>query len=153
MAGDGEKWNEIATEAKKTQLGDTCVMPGTLNEEGVKALLQQTSIYVHSTLSETMSTSIMQAMACGLPVIATEIEGTKNMIRAGENGLLVPPGDVAALANAIESLIENPEKTAQLGMNARRHAVDFFSNEKMFMGYHRLLHSPIKAAPIAAEGF
>ncbi|MBK8495622.1 MAG: glycosyltransferase family 4 protein [Chitinophagaceae bacterium] len=54
------------------------------------AFLQSLDIYVHASLGETMSTAIMQAMACKLPIVASDVNGINNMIIHGKTGILVP---------------------------------------------------------------
>lgn len=139
LAGDGETRQILADKISRLKANHLCVLPGILNETEVRDLLRQTTIYVHSTISETMSTSIMQAMACGLPVIVTKIDGTMNMIRDGKDGLFVPLGNIDALSEAIKGLLRNSPKAEELGANARQHAIDCFSQEKMFMAYNQLV--------------
>jgi 1,4-alpha-glucan branching enzyme len=62
----------------------------------------------------------LEAMACGLPVIACEGSGAAEVVRPGENGLLVPPRDVGALATALRLLLENPAQRQAMGQSARR---------------------------------
>ncbi len=69
-------------------------------------------------------TTILEAMAMGRAVIATRTQGQRDVIRDGENGLYVPPGDACALRIAIQRLLDNPEEAARLGANARQTIVD-----------------------------
>jgi glycosyltransferase involved in cell wall biosynthesis len=73
-----------------------------------------------------------QAMATGTPVIASDIGGIGEVVqRTGENGLLIPPGDVAALAAAMRSLLEDEERRNRLGESARRRILDEYTIERM----------------------
>lgn len=145
LAGDGSTFTQVQEEARKEGVGEVVEFAGMLDENGVADLLKRTDIYVHSTLSETMSTSIMQAMALGLPVISTDIEGVRNMIANGVNGILVPPKEIDMMADAIEKLLVNTELADSLGSNAHNHAVEKFSHVRMFNEYDKLVHESLKS--------
>jgi glycosyltransferase involved in cell wall biosynthesis len=70
-------------------------------------------------------------MAAGAPVVATRVGGTPEAIADGENGLLVPPADIASLAGAVTSLLEAPALAARLGRAAKQSITDRFSVERM----------------------
>ena len=71
--------------------------------------------------------SLLEAAACGRPMVATDVPGCREIVRPGETGLLVPVDDPAALAAAIETLAASPELRARYGAAARRLAVERFS--------------------------
>lgn len=74
--------------------------------------------------------SIIEALACGLPVVTTPIAGISEVIKEFQNGILVPPGDVQGLADAIETMIREKELYEKLKANARTSVVDQFDLEK-----------------------
>ncbi len=78
---------------------------------------------------EGLPKSLLEAAACGRPMIATDVPGCREIVRPGETGLLVPFGDAHALAEAIETLANAPELRAHYGAAARRLAVEEFSAE------------------------
>ncbi len=78
---------------------------------------------------EGLPKSLLEAAACGRPMVATDVPGCREVAVADETGLLVPPDDAAALADAIERLAGSPELRARMGANARRMAVERFSAE------------------------
>jgi glycosyltransferase involved in cell wall biosynthesis len=80
--------------------------------------------------SEGVSTCVLEAMACGLPVIATGVAGLPDAIEDGVSGRLVCPSRPDSMADAIVSLLQNPAEAAKLGENARRRAIALFSTEK-----------------------
>jgi len=84
-----------------------------------------------STGSEGVPQALMQAMAVGRPVVATDVGSVSELVRHRETGLLVPPGDSSALAEAIVSLIEQPELARRLAENGRRLAESEYSAELM----------------------
>jgi glycosyltransferase involved in cell wall biosynthesis len=101
-------------------------------------LLNLFDIYVCSSISEGLSLSILEAMATGKPVVATEVGGNHELINPDENGFLVPPADPAALAKKIIILAENRELRERLGRNGRAMVETKFSLEKMITEYQIL---------------
>jgi glycosyltransferase involved in cell wall biosynthesis len=70
---------------------------------------------------------LMEAMACGLPAVSTRLVGIPDLVRDMETGLLVEPGEPAALADALVRLIDDPDLAAALAAKGREHVVDKFS--------------------------
>lgn len=84
------------------------------------ALLAEADIFVSSSHTEGLPVAVLEGAGAGLPIVATAVGGTPEVVRDGHNGLLVPPGDVAALRRSIEYLLDNPEEARSMG---RRGAV------------------------------
>jgi len=97
----------------------------------VSRLLREMDIGVICSDSEGLSNAIMEYMAAGLPVVATDCGGNSELVANGENGLLVTPGDHEALAGALSSLIENPERVKKMGQAGRGHIQARFTISKM----------------------
>jgi len=76
--------------------------------------------------------AILEAMSAGLPVIATAVGGTPELISDGETGLLVPPREPDAMAHTLLTLLEQPERAAQLGRNGRQRVAERFTIAQMF---------------------
>lgn len=104
------------------QLQETVIFRG--RQEHVAEELSQTDIFVLPSLSEGMSNVLLEAMSCGLPVVATGVGGAKDMIRHGINGMLVPPGDSTALCNALVEVLGNEQLALSLGREARKTVED-----------------------------
>lgn len=98
-------------------------------------LLRSADIFVLATRSESMPMSVLEAMAAGLPVVASEVGGLPEVVADEQTGLLVPPGDPAALASAIARLLEDPELRSALGARGLERARTTFSLER-FRGDH-----------------
>lgn len=139
LAGDGDVKPACEQLARELRLEGTVLFEGMLNEPQILDLMSRTHIYVHSTLSEAMSTSVMQALACGKPVIASDIAGMDNLIEHGKTGLLFPVSNEHVLADYLQQCLEGKINTAALAQNARRFAEEKLSMERMFEGYRRLM--------------
>jgi glycosyltransferase involved in cell wall biosynthesis len=97
--------------------------------EDISALWGRASVAVLPSRREGLPKSLLEAAACGRPMIATDVPGCREIVLPGETGLLVPYGDPPALADAIENLAASPELRARYGAAARRLAVARFSAE------------------------
>ncbi len=137
IAGDGETRNSIEALIDELGLRDTVKMHGMLNEKELFSFMQTLDLYVHATFGETLSNSIMQAMAFGLPVIASDVWGVNNMIANNSNGLLYKRESAGELAEKIQELISDDERRKRLGETARRFAEEHYSNKKMFRLYNQ----------------
>ena len=96
----------------------------------VPDLLAAADLFVLPSLWEGLPMALVEAMAAGLPVVATEVSGTRAVMVDGETGLLVPPGDVPALARAITALLCDPARAAAMGAAGRRRVETYFSARK-----------------------
>jgi glycosyltransferase involved in cell wall biosynthesis len=95
---------------------------GWLDEEAKDSLLRRAQVFVMPSLSEGLPMALMEAMAYGLAIVATEVGGIPEAIESGSEGLLVPPGDPEALAEAIRRLGADAELRDRLGAAARDRA-------------------------------
>lgn len=115
----------------------------------IERLLPELTISVQPSLSEGLSNTLLESMAAGVPVVATRVGGTGEVIRHGENGLLVSPGDPAAIAAAVCQLLGAPDVAAEIGERARRTIVEHYSMtrvvERTSLVYDSLLTSSRRA--------
>jgi len=95
----------------------------------VPEILAAAAVSVLPSLSEGISNTLLESMAAGVPVVATCVGGTPEVIRDGEQGLLVPPGDPQAIADAILAVLGDPALAARLGAEGRRRVREEFSFE------------------------
>lgn len=138
IAGDGEYRKHLEDLTSQLQVEDCVTFTGMLNESELPSFLQSLDIYIHASLGETMSTAIMQAMACGLPIIASDVDGIKNMIIDKQNGSLVPVKNPQLLADTIHGLASEPDRRDKLAHNALTYAQNHFSNTRMFNSYQEI---------------
>jgi glycosyltransferase involved in cell wall biosynthesis len=90
---------------------------------------QMASVFVSPSLLEAFGLANLEALACETPVIATTVGGIPEVVRNGENGILVPPDNTIKLAEAIQYLLDNEDLIVRLGQNGRQWAIDNFSME------------------------
>lgn len=95
-------------------------------------------LYVHPALYEGQGLAILEAMACGRPVIATAVGGVPAVVRDGETGVLVPPHDPEAMARAIEALWRDPARAERLARSARAYVERTFPIRAMVQAYEQL---------------
>ncbi|MGE5624351.1 MAG: glycosyltransferase [Bacillota bacterium] len=97
--------------------------------EDIPEILSAAAVSVLPSFSEGVSNTLLESMAAGVPVVATRVGGTPEVIEARRHGLLAPPGDIDAIAGAVCMLLKNPSLAAQLGAQARERVVREFSFE------------------------
>ncbi len=141
IAGDGENRQTLEDLASELNIDDHVEFTGTLNQKELLTFIQSLDIYIHASLGETMSTAIMQAMACKKTIIASDVAGINNMIVQNVSGLLVPVKDPGSLAAAIQQLIDNKELAIKLANNAYQFSLDNYSNTVMFNRYKKIFNS------------
>lgn len=104
----------------------------TANSERLKQLYAQANIFVFPTQADCLPSAISEAMAAGLPVIATNVGAVCEQVEHGVNGLIVPPSDAAALAIALQTLKNNPEKIRAMAAASRRIAEKRFDAQRNY---------------------
>ena len=116
----------------EAHLEDRVTMPGRLTGVEKGACFTDSDIFCYPSYfeSETFGIVCAEAMAAGLPVVATRWRGIPDVVRDGETGLVVPPQDPAAFADAVEELIVDPERARSFGVRGRQRYLDEFSEER-----------------------
>jgi glycosyltransferase involved in cell wall biosynthesis len=143
IVGDGARYDELTALARRTGIDGRTRFFG--HREDVPALLAESDIFVLPSRSEAFPSGLIEAMAAGLPVVATAVGGNRELVQHGRNGLLVPPDDARALAAAIMDLIESPENAAAYGRAARGLVENGFSFERMVSAFEDLYRSEFEA--------
>jgi len=118
FVGDGPLRPRLEERARQLGVGHRVTFLGTRPD--VPAILQTCDVLVRPSLLEGMPLTVLEAMACGLPVVATPVSGTAELVHHGENGLLVRPADPASLSRAILRLMEDEPLREAQGREARR---------------------------------
>ena len=115
---------------------------------GVEApsVIVKLDVLVSASRSEAFGLAMAEALVCGVPVVATKTEGAQTLIEDGVNGLLVPVGDVRALAAAVSSLLADEERRLTLSAQALRSARERFSPERMLEATERVYEEALGSA-------
>jgi L-malate glycosyltransferase len=130
---------ELTSLARQFGVSDRVVFTGLRRD--ARELLAGFTVSVMPSLSEGLSNVLLESMAAGIPVVATRVGGTPEAIEDDLNGLLVPPADSNALANAICQVLAHPFLAARLGYAARHSAAARFSTEQMVRATEQLYDS------------
>jgi glycosyltransferase involved in cell wall biosynthesis len=133
LVGDGPRPGELAAAAREAGVGERVVFTGLRDD--ARALLPAFDVYCNSSLTEGISVTILEAMAAALPVVATGVGGTPEVVVDGGTGRLVPPRDPAALGSAIGALAARPALAAEMGRAGRRRVESAFSLDRMLASY------------------
>jgi glycosyltransferase involved in cell wall biosynthesis len=129
IVGGGRRTPEVRQLADSLGLADAVHFLG--QRRDVPDLLNAMDVFVLPSYSEGVSLALLEAMAAGRPVIATAVGGLPEVVTDGDTGLLIPPRDADALAQALERLLADPAWARQLGANARNHVREHYSLERL----------------------
>ena len=126
MAGRGPLAERLRQLADELGIAANVEFPGFVPHDQVPALMCGLDVLVNCSVmpSESFGVVIIEASACGLPVVATRVGGVHETCLDGETGFLVPPGDRQALADAIVRLARDPALRARFGRAGRRYVLD-----------------------------
>lgn len=119
VAGKGDDMPRLRSLQDRLGLGDTVEFLGYVPEEKKIELLRRSWVHLLTSPKEGWGISILEASACGTPTIASDSPGLRDAVVAGETGILVPHGDVAALSEAISRMLTNPGERERMGRAAR----------------------------------
>ncbi|MEL7665716.1 MAG: glycosyltransferase family 4 protein [Methanosarcina mazei] len=140
LVGTGTILENLKKQVKKLELDDNVIFTGSLSRSQIIEYYKNTTIFVLPSYREGFPTSLMEAMSCGVPSVATDVEGCDELIEDGENGILVPPKNPEKLAESIIYLLENEEFRNRIGINARDHIVRNYDWETITDGFEKLYY-------------
>jgi glycosyltransferase involved in cell wall biosynthesis len=130
--GQGPQGPDLARQIQALGLGAHVTLAGFRDD--LDELLPCLDLLVHPALMEGLGVSLLQAASAGVPIVASRAGGIPEAVRNGENGLLVPPGDVAALGAALAALLADPARRRALGTGGRALMAREFSIDAMVEG-------------------
>lgn len=148
LAGDGPERERIEAEIERGRLGAQARLLGRVSEDELHALYRRCELFIHPTLYEGSSMVTLEAMAHRKPVVATRVGGIPDKVIDGENGLLVPPGDVDALAEAVAEALRDPVRLAAWGARGRVIAESRFSWSRRVRELMRLYEEALRIAHV-----
>jgi glycosyltransferase involved in cell wall biosynthesis len=141
LIGDGPLRTQYEEMARELGVNQNVYFLG--KRADTPAIISNLDISVSSSTNEGFSNVIMESMAAGKPVVATNVGGSKEMVSDGITGYLVPSADSQSMANAILNLLQNPEKAIAMGSAGRKVVQEKFTVEAMVKNYERLYISLI----------
>lgn len=144
IAGEGSYRNEIESRIRKAQLADRVSLLGYRSD--IPDLQAGADLFVMPSLWEGLPLAVLEAMCAGNPVVASRTSGIPEAIRDSETGLLVQPGQVDALANALGTVMTDPDLRLRLGSRAREVALSRFTVSRMADDYERLYWSDLASS-------
>jgi sugar transferase (PEP-CTERM/EpsH1 system associated) len=144
IIGDGMLREPALSLLAAAGLGDIAWLPG--ERDNVPELLGAMDVFVLPSLAEGISNTILEAMATGLPVVATNVGGNSELLVNGATGLLVPRGNPDALAAAIRRYVDDPDLRRVHGASARRRCETEFSISAMVKNYQDLYDAMLYAS-------
>jgi glycosyltransferase involved in cell wall biosynthesis len=145
IAGGGPLEAELQSQIDRAGLNGTVSLLGPRSQAEVRELLSSAQVFVLPCVpeagggSDNLPTVLMEAMMAGVPAVSTTIAGVPEMIRPGQNGLLVEPRSPDSLATAIEYLLDQPSQAERYAGSARRTAQEVFSTENTTRSLKHLL--------------
>lgn len=133
MVGDGPLKAQVLTLIEEAGAARLAWIPG--ERDDVPRIMRGLDLFVLPSISEGISNTVLEAMASGLPVVATQVGGNPELVEAGVTGTLVPRGDAESMAHAMHVYADNPELCSRHGSEGRRRVEHRFSMETMVNAY------------------
>ncbi len=124
IAGEGSEKRRLISLSEELGISDHVKFVGWLEQEELASLLSTSSVFVSTSLSDSTAVSMLEAMACGLPVVVTDVGDNRYWVRDGVNGFIVPIRDPQALARTLIRLLKDEELRRRMGEENRRIAVE-----------------------------
>ena len=141
LVGDGSLRDSLQRRVEELGLGGEVVLSGNVGQDRIRSCYLDADLFCLPSLGEGVPVVLMEAMATGLPVVASQIMGVPELVEHGVSGLLVPPGRPEALANAIEDLAGDPGLRRRMGEAGRRRVARDFNSEHSAVELRALFES------------
>jgi len=139
IVGYGPLESEIRSETERLKIDQKVKI--FINPSNIPEILNESDIFLSTSLFEGVSNSIMEAMVAGLPIVATDVGDNQYLIKDGSNGYLVPCRDVSKIVDKIEDLSRSEEKRKEFGRNSHKILETEFSKARLLEDYMELFSS------------
>lgn len=143
--GDGPQLEELDRIRRRLESSEDIILGG-YRPDAVNILRDAAVFAVPSVWQDAFPSAVLEPMFLGKPIVATEVGGIPEMIDSGETGLLVPPGDEDALADALKHLLRHPEKSKEIGSQARERATERFPMRRQLDQITELIDQELDSA-------
>ena len=144
IVGEGPLFEDLYSKVNQLGLNDYIHFTGFQNQESINKLLEMSNIYFLPSVAEALPLVLMEALAVGLPVVATDVGSVKQLIFDGISGFIVKPRDEDEMANKLELLIKNPHLWEEMTNKGRAHIEKNYDinilNQKLVKIYSNLLN-------------
>ncbi|MGQ0732038.1 MAG: glycosyltransferase family 4 protein [Acidobacteriota bacterium] len=127
LVGEGPQQAALEARARELGVGEEVRFVGYVPQAETAAWYRSADVFALSSDFDNSPNVVLEAMACGLPIVATDVGGLREYVSPGIGGLLTPKGDAAAFAGALKMLLEDPARRATIGRHNRQDAVTRFS--------------------------
>lgn len=142
LVGDGERRGALQQQARELGIADRVEFTGWLHD--ARRAIASFDVFALASRDEAFPLTIVEAMLCGTPVVASDVGSVAEAVIDSETGLLVPSGDVPALVDALRRLLGDSELRDRLATAAHAHALQHFTDTAMADGYDRLWRSILR---------
>ncbi|MFD1565021.1 glycosyltransferase family 4 protein [Haloarchaeobius amylolyticus] len=155
IVGTGSEAEAVDRRSAELGIADRVALEGEVPHTDLPGYYAAADIFCLPTHVDSFATVNLEAMACGAPVVTTDLEGIKTYLTPDENGVVVPPGDRNRLADALAELLSDPSRRRMLGVQARRRACEFTWSQQAtqleefcatVLGVDRTKEAPLVAA-------
>jgi len=144
IAGEGSLKNRLRSLAGALKIINETEFLGSVPHNEVSKILNEFSVYVAISKNEGFGVSILEASACGLPVVVSDVEGLPEIVQDGITGIIVPAGNVELTTKAIMQLIEDEELREKMGIEGRNFVLKNYEWNKSVLGMEKLYKRIIK---------
>lgn len=142
IVGDGNTKQDLEKTVKEMQLDKKVFFLGARTD--VRLLLNSFDLFVLSSITEGVSLALLEAMACGLPVVATNVGGNSEIVQDGESGIIVPAQNHRKLSDAILEILSSKQVAAKMGQVGRKRVLEKFSMTSMLKNYRTLYENSLE---------
>lgn len=139
FAGDGPNLKKVKDIVKEEGLEDFVTFDGLLNENDLANWYQKLDIYAHASSGETLSISLLQAMSCGLPIVASDVDGITNLLKQDQEYGYCVSNDSLLFADTVINICKNPFQAKEMGLKASNLVKEKYSHTNMLEKYLSLL--------------
>jgi glycosyltransferase involved in cell wall biosynthesis len=147
LVGDGPEWPAIAAHAARFALIDRVELCGWQGWNTLPEMYRNADIFVLPSHTDDMPAALLEAMATGLPVVATRVAGAGEAVLHDETGLLTPPSDSDALADALTAMMADPTRWETLGRKGRARVENYYSWKNVAEKWIDVIEQVIAAKP------
>lgn len=141
LAGGGALRPQLELLAQECGIRDRIAFLGNVDREHLLRLYRQAAVFTFATKGEGSPLALLEAMSCGLPVVASDVPGVHEILAAGDCGCLVPPDQPAEMARAIERILDDAGFARRMGANARKYVEASHSVARMAARYKEVLNA------------